>query len=69
MPPFVDGFTRWMYQNQIWKWRWEWSSTYKFYYVTDLNIECPNLSRRSSGLGIYELSLPQMKRFIRICYD
>jgi len=41
-PPFVNDFTRWMYQNQIWKWRWEWSPTYNFYYVTDLNIECPN---------------------------
>ena len=40
-PPFVNDFTRWRYQDQIWKWRWEWSSTYKFYYVTDLNIECP----------------------------
>lgn len=42
VPPFVDDFTRCMYQNQIWKWRWVWSPTYKFYYVTDLNIECPN---------------------------
>lgn len=42
VPPFVDDFTRRMYQNQIWKWRWEWSPAYKFYYVADLNIECPN---------------------------
>ena len=42
VPPFVNDFTRWQYQNQIWKWRWEWSPTNKFYYVTDLNIECPN---------------------------
>lgn len=42
IPPFVNDFTRWRYQNQIWKWRWEWSPTNKFYYVTDLNIECPN---------------------------
>ncbi len=42
IPPFVNEFTRWRYQNQFWKWRWEWSPTYKFYYVTDLFIECPN---------------------------
>lgn len=42
VPPFVNDFTRWMYQNQVWKWRWVWSPTNKFYYVTDLNIECPN---------------------------
>lgn len=41
-PPFVNDFTRWRYQNQIWTWRWKWSPTYKFYYITDLNIECPN---------------------------
>lgn len=42
VPPFVNDFTRGMYQNQVWKWRWVWSPTHKFYYVTDLNIECPN---------------------------
>lgn len=41
-PPFVNDFTRWRYQNQIWTWRWKWSPTYHFYYITDLNIECPN---------------------------
>lgn len=42
VPPFVNDFTRGMYQNQVWKWRWVWSPTHKFYYVNDLNIECPN---------------------------
>jgi len=41
VPPFVNEFTRWRYQNQIWTWRWQWSPTCNFYYVTDLNIECP----------------------------
>lgn len=41
-PPFVNGFVKGRYQNQIWRWRWEWSPTNRYYYVADLNIECPN---------------------------
>lgn len=39
--PFLTGFTEGFYQGQRWKWHWQWSPIYKFYYVTDLNIECP----------------------------
>lgn len=39
--PFVNGFVKGIYQNQTWKWRWQWSPNDKFYYVDDLNIECP----------------------------
>lgn len=42
VPPFVNGFVKGLYQNQIWHWRWEWSPTYRYYYVADLSIECPN---------------------------
>lgn len=42
VPPFVNGFVKGLYQNQIWRWRWQWSPTNRFYYVTDLSIECPN---------------------------
>lgn len=42
LPPFVNDFVKGRYQNQIWKWHWEWNSIDKFYYIVDLNIECPN---------------------------
>ena len=42
VPPFVNGFVEEFYQNLRWKWRWQWSKSNGFYYLTDLNLVCPN---------------------------
>lgn len=39
--PFVKEFTEGKYQGMQWKWRWKWSKSFKFFYVTDLNLVCP----------------------------
>ena len=51
VPPFVNDFVESYYQNLKWKWRWQWSPTYNFYYVVDLNIECPHCHQGVLNLG------------------
>lgn len=68
VPPFVNDFTRWQYQNQIWKWRWEWSPTNKFYYVTDLNIECPNCHEGVLDLETMYYRCPKCNTFYEFAW-
>lgn len=52
IPPFINEFISGVYQNQVWKWHWKWSPTYKYYYIEDLNFECPYCHE---GIMTYDL--------------